>query len=359
MSRVEKSLEAMKIMEALSGVDEELLARCEASGVDAGMEDAGMGCAGADMEDAGTVCASELRRRMPEPWARRKRRSVCRRRYLSRCAAVFALAVVGAVSWSGIRMLKVTTFDSSGAGGNMGDPMSGTAGIPFDGANGANAADRKEESVETEAAMNLEKQNGPKDLEEEKDKIARQDAAGFDNAVISEKMEKEITSCPALAAQELTEVEARQIKDLGAYVPTALPAGYIFESARYVAETGRLTVCWCKGMDNIRLSVEQADDGTITADIGKPETYDERLYEIPYGDTIPEEYREVFFHPVFAKDDFSLEIVRSRVISYSGDGGDTSTPRGNFYVLYDGVLVGFNGRGTPEEIWEMFTSISK
>ena len=40
------------------------------------------------------------------------------------------------------------------------------------------------------------------------------------------------------------------------------------------------------------------------------------------------------------------------------DSGDTATPRGNFKVLYpDGVLVSFNGRGTAQEIWDMFCSM--
>ena len=42
------------------------------------------------------------------------------------------------------------------------------------------------------------------------------------------------------------------------------------------------------------------------------------------------------------------------------DAGDTDTPRGNFSVLYpDGVVVRFNGRGTAQEIWEMFCSMGE
>ncbi len=52
-----------------------------------------------------------------------------------------------------------------------------------------------------------------------------------------------------------------------------------------------------------------------------------------------------------------MEIVESRMKAYE-DSGDTATPRGNFKVLYpDGVLVSFNGRGTAQEIWDMFCSM--
>ncbi len=107
------------------------------------------------------------------------------------------------------------------------------------------------------------------------------------------------------------------------------------------------------------MSIEEADPVPATVDIARAEIYDVRLYEIPYGETVPEEYREVFQDPVFAVEDLSLEVIESRMASYN-DSGDTDTPRGNFRVLYpDGVLVRFNGRGTPEEIWEMFCSMGE
>lgn len=110
-------------------------------------------------------------------------------------------------------------------------------------------------------------------------------------------------------------------------------------------------------MDMILLHLEQTQGTVETVDVEKPEIYDERLYEVPYGETVPEEYRQVFQDPVFALEDFSLEIVESRMKAYE-DSGDTATPRGNFKVLYpDGVLVSFNGRGTAQEIWDMFCSM--
>ncbi len=299
--------EAMRIMEALSGVDEELLARCT---------------------------------------GKKSRRNAYRRQYLSRCAAVLALAAVGAVSWRGLRLSKDMTADGSSS--NAGpetvmmdyrlnpDPEAGDIAGAADGSNSAGATDALDRS-ELSDGLNG---SGVQDLFVEADKMQAE--------------------CEVSAARKLAEEEARQVELLGDYVPAVLPAGYVFESARYEAEMGRLTVCWCRGMDDIMLSIEQADGAAVgTVGIENPEAYDERLYEIPFADTVPEEYRETFFDPVFARDDFSLEIVRSRVLSYSGDSGDTATPRGNFSVLYDGVLVHFNGRGTPEEIWEMFASISE
>ena len=184
---------------------------------------------------------------------------------------------------------------------------------------------------------------------------------GADAEAAKEELNTDMDGCLPLQAQKLTEAEARGTEVLGSYVPTVLPKGYGFESAsrNLDRQEENLTLCWSRGMDSILLGIEKPDSAPDTVDIARAETYDVRLYEIPYGETVPEEYREIFQDPVFAIEDLSLEIIRSRVASYQ-DRGDTATPRGNFRVLYpDGVLVRFNGRGTPEEIWEMFCSMGE
>lgn len=345
--------EAMRIMEALSGVDEELLARCEAEGT-------------ADsLKDVGRLTGRKRKQQGSRSW-----------RYLSRCAAVLALVAVGAVSWSGLRVLQDMTVNESASGGSP--EATALNGSAFD----PELEDGLAEDMGLNGNMISESMLAEKDIQGGEDEAipvpagAEPGINGADgtgsadgteitngpdgtddlDAIREEKSE----SCVTSAARMLTADEARQTDLLGSYVPTALPAGYAFESARYDETTGRLTIWWDKGMDNIMLSFEQIDSGSVeTVDIRKPETYDERLYEIPFADTVPEEYRKIFFDPVFARDDFSLEIVSSRVLAYNGDSGDTSVPRGRFSVLYDSVLVYFNGRGTPEEIWEMFSSITK
>lgn len=376
-----KQEEAMRIMEALTGVDEELLARCEAE------DTAGAGADTANIGD-GTADSQEQAGRRTDRKGKRNRHMW---QYLSRCAAVLALVAVGAVSWKGFRVSRDMIANESNAGGSpqafMADggssydagnevPENGMPGdrisedmaceneiqeevkemqpMPAEASNGMNGADG------TDDLDGLKVFDGMADLDESNE------PGGSESSKLGSTGNTAVTDAAgcyaqtALTARNLTVDEARQIALLGDYVPTSLPAGYTFESARYDEAAGRLTIWWDKGMDNIMLSLRQVDSAAVeTVDIQRPETYDERLYEIPFGDTVPEEYRQVFFAPVFAKDDFSLEIVRSRVLSYSGDSGDTSAPRGQFSVLYDGVLVYFNGRGTPEEIWEMFASISE
>ncbi len=358
--------EAMRIMDALEGVDEELLERCENSGSRAGKTRAASG-----------------------------KRDGYRRQYWARCAAVLALIAVGAVSYRGLQVSRQLEDNMSGGGSDgvsgvaVTDTLSGseenfmergemepeaaaenapgTAGSAVTQGVDSTLDDFQGSSVNVPNSYGEEgASNGGQGASNTGQGAANKDSLGADRNVETQSVRGDepmvAEGCKQEApSQKLKEAEAREVETLGSYVPTKLPEGYTFESASYYAEEGKLSLCWVRGMDSIMLFIRQVKEGETvqTVDAARPETYDERLYEIPHAETVPEEYRQTINSPVFAKDDFSLEIVCSRVLSYGMDSGDTSTPRGNFSVLYDGVLVRFSGRGTPEQIWEMFDSIEE
>lgn len=337
MGRPEIQERAMKLMEALSGVDEELLERCEESGV-------------------------------------RKKAPIPLRRYARGWAAVLCLAVVGVAGWGGYRLVQENgremnsegAYDEAGleeievimentvpsqepeAGNQEAAPREAEEGVsgsghasPNEGGDNGMGADAAEKDRPSEESTDKERE------EKSDDSTDKQNESVMDEA------------CMADNTRKLTEAEARAQEVLGGYVPKVLPRGYAFESAVTNPDSPEenLRLCWTRGMDSIMLSFTKVENAPITVDVEKPETYDERLYEVPHAETVPEEYRQSVNHPVFAREDFSLEIIRSRMISYN-DSGDTDAPRGNFSVLCsDGVLVVFSGRGTAEEIWEMFCSM--
>lgn len=360
--------EAIKIMEALAGVDEELLARCEAG------KQAGEGRKG---------------------WNKKKNLYLWR---LSSCAALLCVFVVGALSWRELGKLSreggvdmsMSEVDGATGGmpgsvpagavsptaaavypealppagaayGNFGAGDGGKAGSGMSDMNAETSMEAKSEGVQPGSyeefmADNRQVGDGIKKTTSKESLMAQQESDKAETDGQGKILSDE--ACIAAPREKLTEAEARQIEPFSSYIPSKLPAGYVFEEASCDPERNWVRLCWCRGMDSIRMGFETVDgDKPETVDIAKPESYDERLYEIPYLDKIPKEYWYTFQSPVFAKEDLSLEIVRSRVLSYSGDTGDTSTPRGNFSVLCDGVLISFNGRGTPEQIWEMFSSI--
>lgn len=333
---MKKKKDSMKIMKALSGVDEELLERSES----------GKGDAGRKRKTANRLWVS-----------------------LGSCAAAVCFAVAGVAGWWGIQISKEEQIRQE-----LFSPEPMMMGL----------ADEGEGEIQTQASENIlpERQtkayevgtpNGTSEQErsgaveqarskEGEDELKREADTGADENKDSFLGDMEICSMPLDTSEKLTEEQARQVEVLGAYVPNA-PKGYAFlEASLYQKGDERsLNIIWAKGMDDIRMSIGIVDEEeTAVIDISRPECYDQRLYEIPYFFTVPEEYRETVNHPVFAAEDLSLDIVKSRVLNRGEDLGDTNTPRGDFYVLYPGgVQIRFNGEATPEQVWEMLSPLSE
>lgn len=267
--------QSFRIMEALSGVDEDLLAGC---GLDEGQA---------------------ARRHGNAP-----------RRCFRGLAAAMCLAVIGAAGWGGYRFMHKGTAQDTGRTDHESSYL-----LAADGR-------EQEEAGGEQDAPSMEYAAG----------------GGQEEALMED-------------AKPLTLEEAGNVEILGDYVPRQLPEGYAFREA-FVGESeeGGLTVVFGNGTDSFVLVIKACGDSVSVVDIDRPEAYDRRLYEIPYEETVPEEYRESFLDPVFASEDFGLETVRSRMVSLNG----ADTPEGWFKVLYpQGVLLDFNGSGTSEEIWEM------
>lgn len=370
---------AFRIMDALSGVDEILLERCEKR---------------SKIIDYNSHKRDAGRRR-----GLSGRSGVFGRRLSGTWAAVLCLAVVGGMSWGGYRLTRGVDWksgqnsaeDSVGAlpmqsvtiaqepdgAGNAGEGAqeggsAGGAGLwngtaqDLQGEPRADGGNNSSAGGEGVGAGSADSPSGDGDVQEslptEEREATRESQKLYEGT--GEDAEGQLDksqNCVASPYEEIsTEAEARAVKGLGIYIPTALPGGYVFESALRSPETENqkvLRVNWRRGMDYIEVVVTAESSAPDTVDVSRPETYDERLYEIPYGTSVPAQYLESILNPVFSLEDFSLEIVESRMISHS-DSGDTDTPRGNFAVLYpDGVVVRFTGRGTAQEIWDLFESI--
>lgn len=340
MSLKEKKLSgAMRIFEALSNVDEELLAKCE-NGV--------------------------------QP-AVRKRKIL---RYTGTLTAAACILVVCIALWR-TGGYEYAAKDTAGGRNEAAEAPAASA--------EAQAVEEKAIDTETQAiAEEILEDVGESIPETVQESEKEQTGAGNEGGTakqpsdstdagsmkqgstqdLNQEMEQAaVTEALKDSRVDITETEARQLTTIGKYIPTRLPAGYVWESGKTYAEeknsTGAyVSLNWVKGMDSIHLTISTVEwEDVLLTDITAKETYDVRLYEIPYAETVPEEYREIFNEPIFAEEDFTKEVIEARM-KVVADQGDTNTPRGQFAVLYeDGVLVRFNGRGTAEEIWEMFQSI--
>lgn len=338
---------ALRIMEALGAADEELLERC-------GMppEPAEVTEKVADISKYGKRHRKPLWR-MGRTWA-----------------ACLGLLLIGAISWYGLRVIapKGTSNDSARdmSGGAM-DASYNTSVAPetafmegeqeeaavdgiAEGMADAGAEKNPEDSADTRRGGEpgeMEQQSAESKVTSDREELMADRGNGDNSGIIAG-----------------TEEDARGWLPLGAYLPQDLPKGYRLESAFINPERQSVTMTWLRGMDYITVSILSVEPGTVkTVDISKPETYDERLYEVPYAETVPREYWETMNDPVFdfsdMDSDTGLELVSSRMISHN-DAGDMDTPRGIFSVLIeDDVLLHFNGRGTPEEIWDLICSIER
>ena len=157
-----------------------------------------------------------------------------------------------------------------------------------------------------------------------------------------------------------TLAQARQEADFAPYLPTAEPEGYSTYAGnkefygRLSYQEGRsnnLFVRWSRGYDNVEVCV--CRDGYYSCNLVDPDnpaSYDLRLYEIPWCDSVPEEHRETVNSPAFRAEDMSLSIVEAR-----GREHDTGGLTYSFDVLHpDGTVVSYRCDGlTAEQVWAM------
>lgn len=321
----EKRKIALKIMEALSGVDEELL-----------------------------ECSS-----------REKRISAVRRlnRFGRLAAACLCVIVAGVASYGALSLRNGDK--STGSQQHMEDIAEPLSGEDVEGAAGAaeGAAENLEEATpeaEKVPEQTLVADNADSGIINE---LAEEKASGdtaWQEGVMAKQELLDKDSGSLNGSRKITREEAYASEPCGKYLPLSLPEGYVYENGNLQEESRAIYVTWTKGMDYISIRVSRLEESQVAfADITRPELYDVNLYEIPYGDTVPEEYRETFDQPVFRREDLTLELVQMRMKVIS-DSGDTGMPRGNFSVFYeDGILVEFNGRGTPQSIYDMFLTIAE
>lgn len=168
---------------------------------------------------------------------------------------------------------------------------------------------------------------------------------------------------PELREDRMSLDEAYADIDFGAYLPTEIPRGFVFEDAvRSINQVqNALFVNWTKGMGYItwRVSVMDENDKTRITSVADTKNYDLALYPIPRADSVPEEVREIVDNPIFLIDELTLGVVQARTYE-TADAGDEPGQRMRFSVLYEDVLVELSVKGaSPEVIFDILQQIKK
>lgn len=154
--------------------------------------------------------------------------------------------------------------------------------------------------------------------------------------------------------------QARQEEEFAPYLPREDIPGYGEFSGRLTYQEGyehSLSARWSRGYSDVTITVslpqgEARRDKTV--DVDDPAGYDVRLYEIPWADSVPEEYFDTFHAPVFRAADMSREVVEARACTVE-DRGDVDGPRMSFSVLHpEGALVRYSAKGlSVDQMWAL------
>lgn len=348
MSEKDRKREAaMRLFGALSGVDEEYLADCEA--------------------DAGGATAGQK----PVPF---ERLGLFMRKYGTAVAAVLCVAVLG-ISLTGYRLGGRKTADSTKNGGmaflqentacadmeqgyedaaeemreasqDTVNSMTETSGTTAnDGSSDSGSGNDSNDSIIDNSASRETTQDGLQEeraetVSKEKLQVEKEEASGEKLKDNSQRMEAEQN---LYANKKLTLEEARQVSVVGAYLPAVFP-----ESGGIDA----LTAIDGEGQERIRLGwntdKRDASEGWFYLTI-------ENL-----GNSLPDwlEYSTVFDEEQVTKTD-----VEQCMAAKPAGAANSGAPEGTLNVLYENqgsyVLLTIWGEISSEEVWEMLDSVKK
>lgn len=161
--------------------------------------------------------------------------------------------------------------------------------------------------------------------------------------------------------QSLTEAEAREDVDFGAYLPMELPQGFTEEDILRFRGNGQdyLSGVWTRGYDEFRWTVSsytERDAARLTS-VADTQNYDLSLYPIPRADSVPVELREIVDNPIFSIDELTMGAVSARAY-VSDEQGDTDGWRMRFSVRYGNVVVEVSSKGvSPDWVYRQLTDI--
>ena len=293
---------ALRIMEALSGVDEELLER-------SGREN------GATAQNGETV-------RNGEKTEKRNRREGAKlyrfvHRHGKLLAACLCLAVLGTAFW-GLQRLEGFPYGSSKT----------TEAFTMDSAVDNCAPEAAEEMVAAGAQSNEE----PEDAGEQQTTGATGMTGGTEavkkemaEMAVAEEDKSVQNSGANIPDEEISWEDAREPEGLGAYIPSKLPAGYREEYACRGTDSGRtvrLTLRWSNGKQDLQLGISEADWNEEIRFDAEPPVF-----------TAEEDWKNLLPEP------------------------DEDGCRQFGLLLESGILVEYRGYLEKEEILEMFESI--
>ena len=145
----------------------------------------------------------------------------------------------------------------------------------------------------------------------------------------------------------VTEEEMYRNNVFGSYIPRRILGGFSFSSAHlHRDEEGKVscTVFYENGYSYIhmRLALFQPEDRKRLVKKEEKEKYNISSYSIPFADSVPKEYYETMYYPIFIAKEFDQDILQARIY-YVAEQGEDSLRKGrvNFAILCDNMIVDY------------------
>ena len=165
---------------------------------------------------------------------------------------------------------------------------------------------------------------------------------------------------PKMAAPDYRPLEsleqAREQLPWGNWLPKSAPEGTYYSGGGIDTYTLSVSFFSQDYTKELRVSVQDYTEerSAYLADPDKPETFDLRLYEIPYADSIPEAYFYTTNNPIFRAEEVTQQILEARLLP-SDEPGDEKQYHGNVGILYqDGFVVEYGSINvSPEELYQI------
>ena len=200
-------------------------------------------------------------------------------------------------------------------------------------------------------------ERGSARLAEKVSAIIRNGPANFDAL--------EVPVIPELRHDEITLAEAQADLELGAFLPTYIPAGLSFGDARRIVNqmSSSLHANWHQAWES---SISWSINATFSdlwwhqariVSVHEPEKFDVNLYTIPWMDSVPDDIIDYLQNPIFLAEEITLDVVRARAI-YCERAGNWSKPIIIFSVMFDEVAVTVSSSGlSADVVWRMLEGL--
>lgn len=168
-------------------------------------------------------------------------------------------------------------------------------------------------------------------------------------------------SIPEFFDIPLTLSETRTDADFGAYMPDAVPSGYVEESIRRYKDQNNdyLFGLWTRGYDelNWQVSLYTEQDANRLTGIDETKNYDLSLYPIPRADSVPDELREIVNDPIFIAEELTPDAILARAYKPE-ESGDSNGWRMTFSVKFGDFIVRVKSKGVePEWVYQQLVGL--